>query len=232
MEVQKNIAKYDHNERPMILGIESSGSACSVGLAKGEDILGEYSIFGRNFHDEMLADLVRQLLIDCRVEVQSLDAVAVSAGPGSFTGLRIGSAVAKGICFDGAIKLVPVGTLHSIAFAYQNWAKRLKIKDLVVISRSHSEIYFLQKFGMEVGRIEEVELVSLEMIIEQSNLFELVLTTEGEISEKLPMCIYVLPVARNICLLGQKLFAEGKIVPAEDFVPEYHFEFIPKLVKK
>lgn len=233
MEVQENIGTNDSSgNNPLILGIETSGNACSVALSYGEDILGEYTLLGRSIHDEMLADLIRQLTEDCKVELNKLDAVAVSAGPGSFTGLRIGAAVAKGLCFDNEIKLIPVGTLHSIAYSMRDFAIRSKIYELVVVTRSHSDFYHYQKFDLLKDVSAEVEMVTFADLVQRSQEIDLGLTTDKELTDSISSFIYVPQSAKNICLLGFKFYLKGMSVLSELFVPEYHFEFKPNLKKK
>lgn len=233
MEIQKNIAKpFPDSDSQLILGIESSGQVCSAALSLGEEILGEYSLFELSVHDEMLAELINRLLTDCRIEIKKLDAVAVSAGPGSFTGLRIGSAIAKGICFDNKIKLVPVGSLYSIAFAFREFAVEYQINDLAVLTFSHGKLYFYQKFDLINALSSNIELLEFGEIFKKAPSVKLFLTTDRRICHGDSHFIYVQPSAKQVCSLGHKLLLDGKFVPAESFVPDYHFEFNPKSKKQ
>lgn len=99
----------------MILGIETSTSICSVGLADGEQIIAELRFNIKNIHAEILAESIQQLLKLSGVSLQQMTAFAVSIGPGSFTGLRIGLATAKGLAFASGKPLVAVSTLQAQA---------------------------------------------------------------------------------------------------------------------
>ncbi len=100
---------------PKILAIETATKACSVAAAQGQDVLGEISLFIPQVHVERLVTMIGDLLEDVRLKHADLDAVAVSIGPGSFTGLRIGLSVAKGIAFALNKKIIAVPTLDAIA---------------------------------------------------------------------------------------------------------------------
>lgn len=101
----------------LILNIETATEVCSVSLGRdGQSVLVLESNEPQT-HSSQLTCLIEQLLADCEVGVNALDAVAVSSGPGSYTGLRIGASVAKGICFASNCGLLSVDTLESLAHA-------------------------------------------------------------------------------------------------------------------
>lgn len=98
-----------------ILNIETSTHVCSVALAKGGDILFERVSTEGPSHAVLLGCYVEEALSYAKKADFTIDAVAVSAGPGSYTGLRIGVSVAKGICFGSGIPLIAVPTLEILA---------------------------------------------------------------------------------------------------------------------
>lgn len=104
-----------------ILNIETSTEVCSVVLSKDGEILFEKeSAEGLN-HSELLTVFIEELFAENNLQMHILDAVAVSKGPGSYTGLRIGVSVAKGLCYALDIPLIAVGTLDAMGFyASQN----------------------------------------------------------------------------------------------------------------
>ncbi|RKD91858.1 tRNA (adenosine(37)-N6)-threonylcarbamoyltransferase complex dimerization subunit type 1 TsaB [Mangrovibacterium diazotrophicum] len=94
--------------------IESSTSVCSVALAKdGELVDLQESSEGQN-HAKLLAEFVNEVLKRQNITSDQLSAVAISEGPGSYTGLRIGVSLAKGICYANQIPLIPVSPLQSM----------------------------------------------------------------------------------------------------------------------
>ncbi|MFW6310237.1 MAG: tRNA (adenosine(37)-N6)-threonylcarbamoyltransferase complex dimerization subunit type 1 TsaB, partial [Prolixibacteraceae bacterium] len=97
-----------------ILNIETSTEVCSVALAKdGRLLFGEKNNEGLN-HSELLTVFIEKLLHENAVAGGTIDAVAVSKGPGSYTGLRIGVSVAKGLCYALNKPLIAVGTLDAM----------------------------------------------------------------------------------------------------------------------
>ena len=96
---------------PKILLIETSTSLCSVALADGDRIEASRESESPRAHAAMTAPFVGDVLDECGIRAGQLDAVCVSAGPGSYTGLRVGVSTAKGICFAAGVPLLSVGTL-------------------------------------------------------------------------------------------------------------------------
>ncbi len=99
-----------------ILHIETSTEQCGVALAQNTTILGSREVLENGFtHAKQLHTLIDEVLSECGLLPDQLDAVAVSEGPGSFTGLRIGCVAAKGLCFALDIPLIALPTLQILA---------------------------------------------------------------------------------------------------------------------
>src|SRR5574341_1504188 len=101
----------------ILLGIETATSICGVGIADRERVIAEIRFNIKNIHAEALAESITHLLRIAAISLHHIEAFAVSIGPGSFTGLRIGLATVKGLAFAGAKPVVPVGTLLAQAAA-------------------------------------------------------------------------------------------------------------------
>jgi tRNA threonylcarbamoyladenosine biosynthesis protein TsaB len=99
-----------------MLALETSAEACSVSLRVGARVNSADKLAGRK-HSELLLPMIHELLDASCLRVCDLDAVAFGAGPGSFTGLRIGCGVAQGLAFVSACPVVPVGSLEALAEA-------------------------------------------------------------------------------------------------------------------
>jgi tRNA threonylcarbamoyladenosine biosynthesis protein TsaB len=126
-----------------ILHIETSGHNCSVAIGnKGQLIAQKIDVVGLQ-HAEVLHVLIAELLIDCQLHFSDLNAVAISEGPGSYTGLRIGASAAKGFCYALGIPLISINTL---AIYYQTLLenKQLTLDDNLIasIDARRDEIYF------------------------------------------------------------------------------------------
>ncbi len=102
-----------------ILSIETATEVCSVAIHQSGKIVALQSLFLEKSHAGSLAVLIDQLLKNTHTAPHALDAIAVSAGPGSYTGLRIGISTAKGLCFTLEKPLISVGTLEAMAAGFQ-----------------------------------------------------------------------------------------------------------------
>lgn len=143
--------------QPVLLGIESSGSACGVGISRGGQFLGEISANIRNIHSRQLAPFVEYLLQNTGTGGKELSAVVLSAGPGSFTGLRIGYSVAKGLAHALGIPIVEVPTLD--VWAYQAGMQSLPVMPVIDAHRGEifSALYHWE--GEELKRSGEYVLI-------------------------------------------------------------------------
>lgn len=99
-----------------ILGIETSGSAASCAILNDEKLEGEIYLNHKLQHSVILFPMIQKLLDEVEICMDDVDAVAVSGGPGSFTGLRIGVAAAKGIAQGGNKKFCAISSLDAMAF--------------------------------------------------------------------------------------------------------------------
>lgn len=99
-----------------ILHLETSGKICSVALSNKSSLIEETIVDGEYRHSEMLHPAIEETLRKSGVKVGNLHAVSVSAGPGSYTGLRIGSSAAKGLCYALDIPMIAIPTLRLLAF--------------------------------------------------------------------------------------------------------------------
>ena len=106
-----------------ILAIETSTAACSIALSVGESRFSRYSEEPRS-HTRLIMAMVDAVLVEAGITVAMLNAIAVTVGPGSFTGLRIGFATAQGLAFGAQLPVIAVSTLQVMAQTY-----RRKYKD-------------------------------------------------------------------------------------------------------
>lgn len=99
-----------------ILAIDSSGQTASVAVWEDGLTLAEFSILAKTTHSQTLLPMLEALREKIELDMREIDAIAVASGPGSFTGLRIGSATAKGLGFALEKPIVPVPTLEGLAY--------------------------------------------------------------------------------------------------------------------
>jgi len=101
----------------LIINIETATTACSVSLAKDGKVIACKEQNGEYSHAENLTLFIQDVFIQSRINLKDIDAVAVSMGPGSYTGLRIGVSVAKGLCYSLDKPLIAVNTLQHLALS-------------------------------------------------------------------------------------------------------------------
>ena len=101
-----------------LLALDTSAKAASVCLAQEDKIIGEFMINTAVTHSQTLMPMVEQLCQNTATPLDAVEAIAVNAGPGSFTGVRIGVAAAKGLAFTRSLPCVAVSTLESMAYNY------------------------------------------------------------------------------------------------------------------
>ncbi|SFI37358.1 tRNA threonylcarbamoyl adenosine modification protein YeaZ [Pseudobutyrivibrio sp. OR37] len=100
----------------MILGIDGSGLVASVAIVEDGNLIGEYTTGYKKTHSQTLLPMLDALSTMVELDLNSIDAIAVAAGPGSFTGLRIASATAKGLGLSLGCPIVSVPTVDALAF--------------------------------------------------------------------------------------------------------------------
>ncbi len=124
----------------LILLLESSASVCSVGLSRNGNICALRENSEGNKHAELLSVFCDQVMKDAEISPSDLDAVAVSGGPGSYTGLRIGASTGKGYCYALNIPLIAIPTLEAMAHGIRNEAEE---NDLLcpMIDARRMEVY-------------------------------------------------------------------------------------------
>ena len=99
-----------------ILALDSSGLTASVALLEDDKLTAEYSVNYKKTHSQTLVPMLAAIREMTELDLKTIDAIAVAAGPGSFTGLRIGSATAKGLGFALSVPIIPVPTVDGLAY--------------------------------------------------------------------------------------------------------------------
>ena len=102
-----------------LIGIDSSGLVASVAIVEDETLVAEYTIEHKKTHSTTLMPMLDEIVKMSELNLQEIDAIAIASGPGSFTGLRIGSATAKGLAYSLNKPIIPVPTLAALAYNIQ-----------------------------------------------------------------------------------------------------------------
>jgi len=147
-------------DRP-ILAIETSQSLCSVCVYFSKEKFFEIDINLKNSHAEKLFELIELVIKSSSIEVDQLGAIAVSTGPGSFTGLRIGMSAAKGIAFGASLPIVPVPTFESLALKLSDFLP--DETEFIIANKINAEEVYFAKFKIKQNSyvfIEELKVTS------------------------------------------------------------------------
>ena len=145
-------------EKPRILMIETSTESCSVALCEGTALLAERHTDTPKCQSSLLAPFVEEVLKEAGLKAGACDAVAVSEGPGSYTGLRVGVSTAKGVCFGAGIPLLGVGTLRILAEMGRGKADRI----VAMIDARRMEVYSAVFDGQTLEQLTDTEAVILD----------------------------------------------------------------------
>lgn len=145
----------------LVLGIETATDVCAVGLVDGDRDLADLALLQPRGHGSKLAGLIAAALEAGNVEATDLDAVTVSSGPGSYTGLRIGVSTAKGLCLSTGAHLVSVPTLRALAEATPSGASLSPL--LVSLPSRRGEVYAAVFEPDPTGWIERVAPAAVDL---------------------------------------------------------------------
>ncbi|MCX6144343.1 MAG: tRNA (adenosine(37)-N6)-threonylcarbamoyltransferase complex dimerization subunit type 1 TsaB [Ignavibacteriales bacterium] len=165
-----------------ILGLETSTAVCSVGLFREKKPGIEMSLRESHIHSEKLLTLVQEVLRAGETTLQQLDAIAVSIGPGSFTGLRIGLSTAKGLSFALEKPVIAVLTFEAIAEAGRQ--KHPGVSSVLVLMDAKKDEWYVGGFIVTGEKMEEsggVEIKDLGEALSAAKSSTLVLTDSVEV---------------------------------------------------
>ena len=225
-----------------ILNIETSTDVCSVAISdNGQVVFNKEDHSGPN-HAVKLGVYVDEALSFIDAHGIPLEAVAVSCGPGSYTGLRIGVSMAKGICYGRDVKLISIPTLELMAVPVLLGEHPAEENALIVpmLDARRMEVYakVMDRALKEVRPIQ-ADIVDAETYKEYLDRGTVYFFGNG--AEK---CMEVInhpnarlvkgiePLAKNMAPLAEKRFVEGKFEDVAYFVPFYLKDFVAKMPKK
>lgn len=216
-----------------LLGMDSSGLTASVAIVDEESLVAEYTVNYKKTHSQTLVPMLDEIVKMTELDLKTVDAIAIAKGPGSFTGLRIGSATAKGLGFALNIPIIEVPTTDGLAF---NMVGTDKLVAPIMDAKRNQVYTGLYEFSdNDLVTIQESTAEPIEETIERINklnrpvifLGDGVKVYKDRILEKISVPVSFAPMNKNlqsaasVATLGFKLFKEGKWVKASEHVPEY-----------
>ncbi len=138
----------------VILNIETSSKNCSVCLSSKGNLVTSFDLEDEAYrHSELLASSIQNILNENNLDVSDLSAVSVGKGPGSFTGLRIGFSVAKGLCYPHNIDLIGISSLKIIANSVVK-----ENKNIISLIKDKGEHYYISKYSNDLKEIVEPKI--------------------------------------------------------------------------
>lgn len=216
-----------------ILALDSSGLTASVAVVEEDILVGEYTINYKKTHSQTLLPMLDQVAKEIELDLNTIDYIAVAAGPGSFTGLRIGSATAKGLGLALKKPLIHIPTVD--ALAYQFYGTDKVICPLMDARRNQVYTGMFRFQGEEFITLRQQCAVSIEEILEKVNeqgqetlfLGDGVPVYLDKIKELVKVSVLFAPAHRSrqsagaVAVLAQQYVKQGKIETAAQHMPDY-----------
>lgn len=216
-----------------ILGIDSSGLVASAAIADEKNIIAEFTVNNKQTHSQTLLPMIEKVVDMSGIELEQIDAIAIAAGPGSFTGLRIGLATAKGIGLALKKPVVSVPTLEGLAY-------RVSVFDGIIcpIMDARRNQVYTGIYKMDKGNLvclSEQKAVDIHEIMEELEKYDEKVIFLGDGVEvqretiekefKKEYCFAPIHLSKQsaaaVAVLGDIYFNQGKAEDAAEHKPIY-----------
>lgn len=201
-----------------LLTIETSTPACSVALQVDGRLVSRYSEVPRS-HTQLVMSMVDEVLIEAQIKIDQVDAIGVTVGPGSFTGLRIGFATVQGLAFAADLPVVAISSLQAIVATYRRIAKAEADSILLPLIDAR-----MDEFNCAVYQLQsepEMRVLAPDQLLSTEHMKALIdeypsailigdagtLSTAPELTERGYQPIY--PNAIDLMAIAERRFAEG-----------------------
>ncbi len=215
-----------------ILALDSSGLVATVAILEDEQTIAEYTVNYKKTHSQTLLPMLDEIVKMTEFDLSTVDAIAVAGGPGSFTGLRIGSATAKGLGLALNKPLIHIPTVDGMAYQlFGNGGLICPIMD----ARRNQVYTGIYRFEKDFEIVEEQMAISVQELIEKLNAYGERVTFLGDgvpvykalLEQGLQVEVCYAPAHMNrqsaaaVGALGMKYFADGKVESAREHQPDY-----------
>lgn len=216
-----------------ILALDSSGLVASVAIASEEALLAEYTINYKKTHSQTLLPMLDEIIRMADLDISDIDAIAVSAGPGSFTGLRIGSATAKGLGLALDKPIIPIPTVDGLAYNLYGTDKMV----CPIMDARRDQVYtgLYEFIDDRLNVISPQKALSIDELVEEINQIgrETIFLGDGvpihreRIENKMKNDYEFAPIHMNrqragaIAALGLQYYRLGQVESADQHQPVY-----------
>ena len=216
-----------------ILALESSAAACSAALCRDGALIAQSFQCSGLTHSRTLLPMVHDMLENCGQSLDGVDVIAVAAGPGSFTGLRIGVATAKGLAWAQGKPCAPCSTLESMAWPLAHLEGKLIVCAMDARRKQVYNALFLAR-GDRLERLSPDRAVSLEELGEELKNFQFSKIVVGDgaqlcyntLNEQVPMTLAPVHLrmqsAWGVARAAEELVKAGALVSGGELAPVYH----------
>ena len=223
-----------------IIGIDSSGLVASVAIVEEDTLVAEYNVQYKKTHSQTLLPMLEELKKMVELDLATVDAIALASGPGSFTGLRIGSATAKGLGLAMGVPLVEIPTLEGLACNLYGTGELICPLMDARRNQVYTGVYQFERttglpFSFRLCRVLPQCAISIGEIAQKCNEYgrEVIFLGDGvpvykeKLGELLEVPYSFAPAHMNrqraaaFGFLALQYFREGKYVTAEEHTPEY-----------
>lgn len=216
-----------------LVALDSSGLVASVAVVEDENLIGEYTVNYKKTHSQTLLPMLDTVAQMIDLDLQSVDAIAVAKGPGSFTGLRIGSATAKGLGLALEKPIVEVPTVDGLA--YNLWGAADVVCPLMDARRNQTYTGLYEFTDGQMHVIQPQCAVDIAQITEQINALGRAVVFLGDgvpvfsayLQEHVTVPYSFAPAHLNkqragaVAALALTYLREGRVVSAQDHQPDY-----------
>ena len=218
-----------------ILAIDSSSLVASVAVVEEDIMLAEYTINFKKTHSQTLLPMIKDITDMIELDLATVDAIAVSAGPGSFTGLRIGSATAKGLGLALNKPVIPVPTTAGMAYNFCGMSDDTYVCPIMDARRGqvYTGLYtfkdeeFITVWPQEAADIHDLvsrlNTLGKKVIFVGDGVpvFKDIITTESTVPVVFAPAHLNRQRAGALGVLGAKLYAQGIVETAAEHKPDY-----------
>lgn len=216
-----------------ILGVDSSGMVAGVAVVDDDILLAEYTVNYKKTHSETLLPMIDEIVRMTELDFETVDAIAVAAGPGSFTGLRIGSATVKGLGLALNKDIIEIPTCMGLA--YNVWGTDALVCPIMDARRKQVYTGIYEYRDDELITVSEQKAVDICELMDELNVMERKVVFVGDgipvykdiIDEHATFPYTFAPAHCNrqraaaIAALGVIYASKGVMVPAEHHKPIY-----------
>ena len=212
----------------IILNIETSSKNCSVSISSNGNLISNFDLEEETYrHSELLTYSIQDILNKNQISIKELSAVALGIGPGSFTGLRIGFSVAKGLCYPHGINLIGISSLKILANSVNNNGK-----NVMTLINDKDNFFYLSTFDKDLSELTKpkIQLIDSSFLESYVNKDYIIIVNDSKSYN------YIKSNNNKIKLIKKTISSVNMIELSQDLLIKKRFEdlayFEPLYVKK